>query len=796
MTALQEVLNPGRLSDYIESIQRQNQSANRLDGWFLAREIMMEALAEIKDKYSTAMTQAVLLERVCEKLPLSIRPGEIFAGTEADAFARSYALINPDFRIDSFEGYCDEDAVYNDIEPNADITEERIRKVREFWANQPFARALTEVYKDTGIETKEVVYFVERVTGHTVPDFQDALSTGIDAICDRIEEKKKEKPDRADYFDAMQRSLRAAVILARRYSDLASAMAAKESDAARKKELELIAETCRRVPASPARNLYEAIQSYILCWQAMNLEQSPNPFAFSVGNLDRILMPYLAMNGVSSDLAVQMVRHLLAFFCVGDRNWAISQNIMVGGMNEFGQDLTNEMSYIVLDAFRLSNYSQPNLSVKLHPGSPRELYQKVASFFFDFGHSTPSFFNDTVVFDTMRAKGIQPKDLPLYGAAGCQEPLVMGMESGNTTNSWLNLAKILELTLNDGVSLISNQRIAPPLAELGLPTGPFRTFDTMKKAFFGYLDYFLPRMADAANRCTRALALLPVPFHSAFMGARDSGFDMRDVDGPGAPYCGSGCLIHGLGTVADSFSSVRKLIDEGPEHGFTMRALRDAVRRDFNGFDEMKAFLQTRAPRYGNNEDEGDSAAADLLRDVSERVNALKNPFGRNFCADWSTPSTNLLYGYWTGATPNGRNARMPLSYGIDPQPGAATRGLLPRVASQLKLNTTLMTGGSASGMSVNPEPLKNKSLDERADYLRKIIFALFGYNNGGHGMMYVYFNVFSTDSLRDVLEHPEKYPNPVLVRIHGQYGDARHLSPDILRDDIIPRLDPMSTSF
>jgi len=108
------------------------------------------------------------------------------------------------------------------------------------------------------------------------------------------------------------------------------------------------------------------------------------------------------------------------------------------------------------------------------------------------------------------------------------------------------------------------------------------------------------------------------------------------------------------------------------------------------------------------------------------------------------------------------------------------------------------MTGGSASAMSINPDNVKELSLNEKGQYLKDIISAIFNYNSsgGGEGLGYVYFNVFSSEQLLDVAEHPEKYPYPVIVRIHGQYGDARKLSPDILKNDIIPRLDSGSVSF
>jgi choline trimethylamine-lyase len=798
MLEISSVLDASRLDGYVSSIQEQNAATNRLDGWFFAREIMMEKLKELGGAFSPARTQALLLDAIAEKLPLSIRPGEIFAGTENDAFARTYALINPEFKIETFEGYCDDNAVYNDIEPDGTaITRERIDRVRDFWRGHPFSKIISKVYEKTGDETREVVYFIERVTGHTIPDFRPALEKGTSALISEIDAKIISDQKHADYFEAMKITLVSAVKLAGRYGALAAGMAEKESDPVRRGELELISDTCRRVPLNPARNIYEAIQSFIILWQTMNLEQVPNPFAFSVGNLDRILQPHYGKDSVPRELAVELVRHLLAFFCVGDRNWAISQNIMAGGMDENGKDLTCDMTRVVIEAFEKSNYSQPNLSVKVHPGTPDEVYESIAKFMYSFGHSTPSFFNDPVVFQALATKHIEKEDMPLYAAAGCQEPLVMGKESANTTNSWLNLAKTLELALNNGISLISGKKIGPSWKEMGMNEKSFDSAEGVKKVFYKYLDYFIGRTVEAANGCTEALATLPVPFHSAFMGGIESGADMRDTSEKGTKYNGSGCLIHGLATVADSFSSIKKIFDDGKSLGFDFSKLLDAIKNNFEGYEELRDFILTRAPKYGNNDPAADAEALELQERVSRLINLRKNPNGNSFSADWSTPSTNMLYGYWTGATPNGRKAREGLNYGVDPEVAAGRKGLLARIASQSKLNYALMSGGCAAGLSINPDTVKKMTLAEKARHLKTIISAAFGYNApGSPAMMYAYFNVFSPEKLLDVLEHPEKYPEPVLVRIHGQYGDARHLSPDILKGDIIPRLDPLSTSF
>lgn len=92
--------------------------------------------------------------------------------------------------------------------------------------------------------------------------------------------------------------------------------------------------TLRRVPEFGARSLQEALQSYVLLWQVMCLEQAPNPFAFSVGNADRILEPYRAMDQLSREEDAALFKHFLVFYNIGERSWAISQKILISGSRE------------------------------------------------------------------------------------------------------------------------------------------------------------------------------------------------------------------------------------------------------------------------------------------------------------------------------------------------------------------------------------------------------------------------------------------------------------------------------
>lgn len=261
-------------------------------------------------------------------------------------------------------------------------------------------RALSAVYQEFGEYTDEVAFFVEQVTGHMIPDFRPALRHGVRALIEEIDKKlEKGGLDRkhTENLTAMKRSLNCAIRLAQRYAALTHTQQ-QTADEARKAELELMERTLRRVPEYGAESLLEAMQSYVLLWQVMCLEQAPNPFAFSVGNADRIFEPYRAMEGLSREEAAALFKHFLVFFNVGERSWAISQNVLLSGKDTQGNDLTNLMSYAILDAYYDMNLPQPILSVKLHSRTPQRLYEELGRFFFTPGCLTPSLFNDDSLF--------------------------------------------------------------------------------------------------------------------------------------------------------------------------------------------------------------------------------------------------------------------------------------------------------------------------------------------------------------------------------------------------------------
>ncbi|MBS5729328.1 MAG: hypothetical protein KHW70_02700 [Clostridium sp.] len=770
------ILDSKRITEMAKAHFAEKRAGMRLDGWFIAKEAELNLSENYKDE-NEEVKKALILRDIIETIPLYLTDSQIFAGSQDDAFARSYALINPTFKVEEFSGYCDPTAVFGDIEPNDEFTAERIAAARAKFAETEYAEKLREVYAEAEPYTKEVIFFFEQVTGHLIPDVRFAIKHGVHAMIDSIKDKS------GDGYKAFAIALECAVILANRYADMAAEQK-KTASPERREQLEIMERTLRKVPEHGADDLYEAIQSFMIIWQIMCLEQTPNPFAFSVGNADRIFEPY--RNGLDRDTTAALLKHFLVFFNVADRSWAISQNIIISGRDIDGNDLTNPTTYALMDAYFDMNLPQPILSVKLHKNTPAKLYEEMGRFLFSPGVLTPSFFNDDSLYAVLSAHGVAAEDLPDISIAGCQEPLVMGKDNGNTTNSWLNLPKILEMTLTGGVSTVTGEKLVD-IESCSL--------ENIREGFYKNVQRFVDEMAKAANGASRAISTQRVPFLSCLMGGLENGIDARDIHKQGTKYNGSGCLIHGVSVIADSFAAIDKLLAERPQDA---DKLVDALKANFKGYEELREFLLS-ADKFGNNIEKVDNEAAEIASKVADIVAGEKNYLGNPFRPDFSSPSTHLLYGYWVGATPDGRSSRDMLGYGVDPLYGSAENGLGFRMLSNMKLPFDKMNGGYASHLGIDPKYFKAPTYEEKGIEFRDKVIAPLFFNSLMEGVspFYLYVNVTTAEILRKVLADPKKYaPSGVyIMRIHGTFVNFLDLSPAI-QQDIITRLDPGSTAL
>ena len=177
--------NAKEITALAKELFKEERARKRLDGWFLTKEYRRDT-DEVFAALPPVEKAAEQLCVICERLPLSISKYQIFAGTQRDAFAMTYALINPAFKVETFTGYCDPTSVYDDIEPNEEFTKERIEQMRTYDSGTPFVKALNGSNAKYDEYLSEVAFYVEQVTGHVIPDMRPILRYGVKKLASYI----------------------------------------------------------------------------------------------------------------------------------------------------------------------------------------------------------------------------------------------------------------------------------------------------------------------------------------------------------------------------------------------------------------------------------------------------------------------------------------------------------------------------------------------------------------------------------------------------------------------------------
>ncbi|MEW5946752.1 MAG: pyruvate formate lyase family protein [bacterium] len=727
----------------VERLKEKTLGGDVLDEWIEVERIRAKAVLRFRDLHP-AVRQARVLEAVLRRMPIRIEREEILAGSQAPCFTTSYDL---------YAGGAE-----NPLEKQAPDD------LRRLWEQDPYNGVIAGLLtREEKTAAQEMIAIGKRVTAHCIPDFERVLNRGLEAII--AEAAGREEP----FHRGVVIALKAACGFARRFSRLARKMARGEPDAERRAQLTWIARTCGRVPAKPARDFYEALQSFWFTYLIMTIEQAPNAYAFSVGRFDQWMLPFYERTGASREEAKEWIKHLWLKFVVGKACWAVSQNILLGGRKEDGADAVNELTYALLEATHELNVPQPSAAARVHRGSPAR-YKKFISTMLAKGGGIPALHNDEAVIPAMIAQGYSEKDACNYVIAGCQEYVAPGCDNSRTTGGKFNLLKCLELTLNEGRALISG-------AKVGISPGSLETYDDLVREYRRQVEHFTDLMVSAHNRWDRAQAQeRPAPFLSALV---DSCLERgRDFRADGARYNFTGVLVHGLGSTADALAALKKFVYE--EKKIQLDELRRALLNNFEGCESLRLTLLNRAPKFGNDDPAADAIAADLFAWFNGMIGQRKNAWGGRWRAGFNTPSTHVHYGYRTGATPDGRRAGEALSYGTGPADARAKLGPTAVIRSVTAFDHSLAGQGTDLSLSIDPTNLRG---EERQDKLTALFESLFE-----RGACHVHFNAVSADTLRDAKKRPERHPT-LIVRIHGFSTHFTSLAADI-QDDVIRRVE------
>jgi formate C-acetyltransferase len=559
---------------------------------------------------------------------------------------------------------------------------------------------------------------------------------------------------------------------ANKFAEKAEEMAKLEINPLRKLELEKITATCRNVPEKAPKNLQEAIQFIWFVHMALHIENFEHGISF--GRIDQYLLPYY--KGDSED-ALRLFKNLLlktneiialydAIATTYFGGMATTQNILIGGFNKEGKDATNALTYIILKAIDEASVPSPNLVIRIHNGTPHELYQAITKILSK-GKNVIGVYNDDVVVKSLLSYGIPLEEARDYGIVGCVGLSTSGTSYDNTGAVFLNTAKALELALGTDSTIVSKY------IKINTIPAQYKTMDKVLEVFKEKLNSLMEMAALAANAYQQAhKKLKPTPLMSlCIKDCFENGFDVNEGS---ARYNFSGIHVTGFSDVVDSLAAIDWAVFKNNQN--SMENLIEALKNNFRGNKELRNYLLYKCPKYGNDDDRADIYAKKVIEMLKDSVEGLKSARGGEYRVGIHAMTTHVGFGIFTGALPSGRKKGTPLNRDIAPG-FTGEKGLTAAIKSITKSDHSLLGNGLACTLNINPEIAK---IDD--GNVLESIFRTYVKLKGSH----IQFNAISLKMLEDAQKSPENYKD-LMVRVSGY--SARFIDlPKAVQDDIMSR--------
>ena len=786
------------------------------------------------------LRRAKAFEHILRYLPIIIREEELVVGstTIAPRGCQTYPEYSYKWLEEEF------DTVEHRSADPFYISEQTKRELREadaYWENKTTSELAENLMAP---ETRKAIahniftpgnYFYNGV-GHVTVQYEKVLAIGYEGIIAQAEAAlAKCSPADADYctrapfLKAVVISCRAAIEYAQRYGALAEKMAAECSDSKRKEELWQIAANCKRVPAKGAESFYEACQSFWFVQQLLQIESSGH--SISPGRFDQYMYPYYKRDLDSGKITRQQAQELIDCIWVklndlnkcrdaasaeGFAGYSLFQNLIVGGQDKDGVDVTNDLSFMCITASKHVFLPQPSLSIRVWNKSPHALLLKAADLTRT-GIGLPAYYNDEVIIPSLMSRGLTLEDAREYNIIGCVEPQKAGKTDGWHDAAFFNMCRPLELVFSNGYD--KGERISIQTGRVEDMT----TFEDFYDAYKKQMEYQLSLLVNADNAIDTAHATrCPLPFLSSMVD--DCIARGKSVQEGGAVYNFTGPQGFGIANMADSLYAVKKLVFD--EKKVTLAEYKRALAMNYGqGFDQIGAaeivteivkemqkagmtvsqeqiaemvvqVMETKlpdqekkryeellemisqVPKYGNDNEEVDMFARDVAYTYTRPLLKYRNPRGGQFQAGLYPVSANVPLGAQTGATPDGRLAHTPVADGVSPSAGKDVHGPTAAANSVSKLDHGIASNGTLFNQKFHPTALSGERGLENFVALIQTYFD----QKGSH----MQFNVVDRETLLDAQAHPEKYAH-LVVRVAGYSALFTTLSKS-LQDDIIRR--------
>ncbi len=595
-------------------------------------------------------------------------------------------------------------------------------------------------------------------TNHAAVDYEKVLSRGYGGLLKEVRDRSS-RADRSKkiFYQAAAISLDAVIHFISRYADRAAGLAAQESNLERKAELEHITVLVRRISREPAQGFHQALQLFWLTHLALAMAGG---IALAAGRFDQYMHPFYRRDVEEKRITPEEALELLTCLWLkfNEPKLGAVQNLTVGGLSAEGNDTTNELSFLCLEAARLAKCPYPNLSVRIHKRTPEAFFKEVSNTI-RLGMGFPSVFNDEILIPALCNVGFAMEDARDYCVMGCQEIMIPKKQPSWEVSFGFNLPNCLERVL--------------------IPEGRgnrFPNFTSLLLAYKAQVAEQIHRVVVHANRKYRTLFTIgSEPFGSALL---DDCLELgRDMYQRGTRYpaaIGMWCL--GLATAADSLAAIRKLVFE--DRAMSLDELAGALQANFENHEALRLFLLNKAPKFGNDDDGVDLLAKEIAESFCREVLKHRGPHEEFYLPLLASYTGHVGAGEETGATPDGRRSGEPISDAASPAQGRDLKGPTAVLRSATKIDYTLAPGGVALNIKFSAGTLKGEKGVANLSALLKAYF-----ESGGQEIQ---VNVVDRAPLIDAKAHPEQYRN-LIVRVAGFNEYFVKLDAN-LQDEIIAR--------
>ncbi|MGD9820664.1 MAG: pyruvate formate lyase family protein, partial [Aminobacteriaceae bacterium] len=669
-----------------------------------------EFYRENEGKYPIPILRAKNFYNLCEKKTIYIGDRELIVGERGprpkavSTFPELNCHTAEDFEILNSRPMTRYTVAGEDIRTYSE-------KVVPFWKGRTLRDRIFSNLPQLWLDLYEGGCFTEfmeqRAPGHTALD-GTIYRTGLLEFKSRIARAMEnldwindpQATEKNEELQAMDIACDAVILFAERHAELAEKMAEETTDPERKAELLKIADVCRHVPAHAPRDFHEAVQTYWFTHLGTITELNGWD-AMSPGHFDQHLAPFFEKGTREGTLDREKAKELLSCFWIKVNNTPAPPKVGVtaaesgtyndftqinlGGVTEDGADGVSEVSYLLLDVLDELQLLQPQASVHISSKTP-ERFLRHACRIMRRGSGYPSAFNSEAVVMEQLGMGKRVEDARTGGTSGCVETGSFGKEA-YILHGYLNVPKILELTLNNGTDPLTGKMI-------GIASGDpleFRDFDDLYRAFEKQLAHVVNVKIRTDNYIQRMFARhAPAPYLSVLI--HDCIENGKDYYDGGARYNTDYIQCCGIGTVTDSLSVLKKHVFE--EGSVALNSLLDALKDNWKDHEELRQFVWNRTPFFGNDDEYADSIMQRVYGSLLDAIDGKRSPKGPTYHVNMLSTTCHIYFGKKLGATPNGRFAHVPESDGTSPSHGADRRGPTAVVKSLSKMNQ-VKSGGT-----------------------------------------------------------------------------------------------------